>query len=132
MDKYQVLRDKSTNAPNYDLETEDIIKWLSKWDAQYGISIDNVEEDALDIFFLNLPEDLTELSIDIYKLCPDIIDQHFGCIGDLLEEMEASEQDIPENFQEFVKDIDFNDENYGFELLKRSLALNKSVGLWWD
>ena len=65
-------------------------------------------------------------------ICPDPIDQHVGCFADAIAVMEEFDKDVAKNIQALIKDIDFNDQNYGFELLKRSLAINKAVALWWD
>ena len=132
MDKYQPLRDAETNGYNYDLEPEDIIEKLQQWDMQYGIEISDVEFDSVNVTFQKLPDDLTNLALEIYEFCPDIIDQHFGCMADILEDLEKSGQDVPEDFREFIKDVDLTDDNYGLELLKRSLATNKIIPLWWD
>ena len=132
MDKYQQLRDIGTNGDNYDLSTEDLIEQFQYWDAKYGIELNEVEFDSVTVIFKDLPEDLTELAIEIYEFCPDTIDQHFGCFADAIAVMEDFDKDVAENIQALIKDIDFNDEDYGFELLKRSLAINKAVALWWD
>jgi hypothetical protein len=129
MGKYQQLRDAEISADNYDLSTEDIIEKLRQWDTQYGIEISDVEFDSVNVTFEKLPNDLSNLALEIYEFCPDIIDQHFGCIADILEE---SGEDVSEDFREFIKDVDLTNDNYGLELLKRSLALNKLVSLWWD
>ena len=68
----------------------------------------------------------------LYMFCPDPNDQHFGCFADAIAVMEEFDKDVAKNIQALIKDIDFNDQNYGFELLKRSLAINKAVALWWD
>jgi hypothetical protein len=132
MDKYQQLRDAETNGDNYELSTEDIIEKLQQWDTQYGIELSDIEFDAVNVTFQKLPDDLTNLALEIYEFCPDTIEQHFGCMADFLESFEESGQDVPEDFREFIKDVDLTDDNYGLELLKRSLALNKLVSLWWD
>ena len=132
MDKYQQLRDIGTNGDNYDLSTEDLIEQFQYWDAKYGIELNEVEFDSVTVIFKDLPEDLTELAIEIYEFCPDTIDQHFGCFADAIAVMEDFDKDVAENIQALIKDVDFNDEDYGFELLKRSLAINKAVALWWD
>jgi hypothetical protein len=129
MDKYQQLRDAEINGDNYDLSTEDIIEKLRQWDIQYGIEISDVEDDAVNVTFQKLPDNLTDLALEIYEFCPDIIDQHFGCMADILESLEESGQDVPEDFREFIKNVDLTDDNYGLELLKRSLAINKLVSL---
>jgi|JFJP01.1.fsa_nt_gi methyl coenzyme M reductase alpha subunit len=132
MDKYQQLRDVGTNGDNYDLSTDDLIEQFQYWDTQYGIELSEVEFDAVTVIFKELPEDLNELAIEIYEFCPDTIDQHFGCFAEAIAVMEEFDQDVAKNIQALIKDIDFNDEDYGFELLKRSLAINKAVALWWD
>jgi hypothetical protein len=132
MDKYQALREVGTNGDNFDLGTEKIIERLMQWDAKYGIELSDIEFDAVNVFFQDLPEDVTELALEIYEFCPDTIDQHFGCFSDAIEYMEESNQDFPEDLQALLKDVDLTDENYGFELLKRSLSIHKSIALWWD
>jgi hypothetical protein len=39
MDKFAELRNKNTNGANYDLDTEDVIERLKKWDAAYGVEL---------------------------------------------------------------------------------------------
>ncbi|BFM41128.1 DUF4253 domain-containing protein [Synechocystis sp. LKSZ1] len=129
MDKYQILREKQTNGDNYDLDTADIIERLQKWDRDYGIVLSGVESDRLVVVFQQLPADLDSLAQEIYQFCPDIIDQHFGCFDDLFSGPSAT---WPPELQEFLAGIDFEDENFGLELLKRSLAQSSTVGLWWD
>jgi hypothetical protein len=41
-------------------------------------------------------------------------------------------KELSEDIQTLIKDIDLTDDDYGFELLKRSLVINKTVPLWWD
>jgi hypothetical protein len=132
MDKYQQLREIGTNGDNYDIGTEDVINQLQKWDAEYGIELSDVEFDTVTVIFRNLPEDLTDLAVEIYEFCPDTIDQHFGCFAESIEIMEGFEQDLADNVKALIQDVDFTDDDYGFELLKRSLALNNAVTLWWD
>lgn len=132
MDKYQQLREVGTNGDNYDLGTEDVIHQLQKWDVEYGIELSDVEFDTVTVTFRNLPDDLTDLAIEIYEFCPDTIDQHFGCFAESIAIMEGFEQDLAENVKALIQDVDLTDDDYGLELLKRSLALNNAVTLWWD
>jgi len=127
-----MLLDKGTNGCNYDLDTADIIQKLRVWDAQYGIELAEVESDRLIVTFSNLPDDLTELALDIYEFCPDTIDQGFGCADDAINMLQKSQQGIPADLQEMIEGIDFEDENFGLEILKRSLISTKELFLWWD
>ncbi len=132
MDKYQQVREVGTNGDNYDLSTEDLIEQFQYWDAQYGIELSDIEFDTVTVTFNDLPEDLTELAVEIYEFCPDVIDQHFGYMADAIAVAEEFNQALSVEIQVLLKDIDLTDEDYGFELLKRSLELNKAVTLWWD
>ncbi|PZU97319.1 MAG: hypothetical protein DCE90_07120 [Pseudanabaena sp.] len=132
MDKYQRLLELGTNGCNYDIETEDIIQKLQEWDAKYGLEISEVNSDSLLLTFKNLPNDLTDLALEIYEFCPDTIDQGFGCAEDMIDILQKTEQEVPSDLLEMTAGIDFADENYGLELLKRSLVATKELFLWWD
>jgi hypothetical protein len=132
MDKYQPLRDAGTNGVNFDLDTDDVIAHLRDWDAKYGITLDNVTDDAVLVTFKKLPVDVASLAADIYEFCPDTVDQHFGCFAEMVELAEETGEDPPPEVLALIEGVDLSDENYGIELLRRSLAKNKSVALWWD
>lgn len=132
MDKYQQVREFGTNGDNYDLSTEDLIEQFQYWDVQYGIELSDITFDAVTVTFNNLPEDVTELAVEIYEFCPDVIDQHFGCMADAISIAEEFGKDLSEDIAVLLKDVDLNDEDCGFELLKRSLSIHKAVALWWD
>ena len=132
MDKYQLVREVGTNSDNYELSTEDLIEQFKDWDAKYGIELSDITFDSVTVTFNNLPEDLTDLAVEIYEFCPDTIDQHFGCMAEAIAITEGFGKELSEDIQTLIKDIDLTDDDYGFELLKRSLVINKTVPLWWD
>ncbi len=132
MDKYTELRAKHTNGINYDLDTEAVIAQLQIWDHQYGIELSDINHDQVVVTFQQLPDNIEALAHDIYAFCPDIIDQHFGCFDEMIASSEELGQAIPAEVQTFVAGVDFSDENYGLELLKRSLQQTKTAALWWD
>lgn len=128
--KFAPLYEQQTKAPNFDLETADIVAKLQAWDAAYGIEIQDVENDAVTVMFQTLPEDLPGLAADIYEFCPDVIEQHFGCFDSLVEDL--APEDVPPELTELIADVDFADDEFGMVLLIKSLRMNKGVGLWWD
>jgi hypothetical protein len=132
MDKFQPLRDAGTNGANYDLDTEDVIKHLKGWDEEYDITLADVEHDRVLVTFKKVPKDVAALAADIYEFCPDTVDQHFGCIAELVEMTEETGDDLPPHIAELIDGVDLGDEQYGVELLRRSVARNKLVALWWD
>lgn len=132
MDKYDELRSKHTNGINYELDTDAVIARLRDWDEKYGINLSDVGHDRLTVTFERLPDDLAALSGEIYEFCPDTIDQGFGCVDEMIDAAEEMGREVPADLLELVEGVDLDDENYGLELLRRSLARERSVALWWD
>ena len=104
----------------------------NEWDAKYGITMDDVKPDAVFVTFQTLPDDLAPLAADIYKFCPDTIDQHFGCVAELLEMAEELGEDVPPEIHELAEGVDMNADNYGRNCSSDRSANNKTVALWWD
>ena len=132
MSKFDLLHENHTNGANYDLDTNAIIARLEAWDAEHGIEISDVGHDRLLVRFLSFPDDIEPLAKDIYQFCPDVIDQHFGCMDEMLEMMDEMGQEPSPDIAELVDGVDFNDENFGLQLLQKSLMTTHSVALWWD
>jgi hypothetical protein len=40
--------------------------------------------------------------------------------------------DLPPKMLNLIEGIDFEDENYGIEILKREIGQTKELHLWWD
>ncbi len=132
MNKFDIIKQQETNGINYEISNEDIIVKLQDWDLQYGIEISDAAHDSVLVTFNSLPMDLESLAKDIYEFCPDIIEQHFGVMDEMIETMEETGQELDEETARFIEGIDFEDENFGMVLLQRSLAATKTVALWWD
>ncbi len=131
--KFKEVYEKRTSAPNYDLDTEEIVARLTEWDWRYGVELSEVEPDSLRVTFQNLPsEELPGLAREIYEFCPDVIEQHFGCMDDRVEIMENQGMTVPLDLAELVEGVDFTEENFGELLLCKSLARERGVTLWWD
>jgi hypothetical protein len=128
--KFAQVYEKGTNGINYDLSTDDIVAMLERWDALYSIEISDVDNDRLLVQFASLPDDLSDLAKEIYEFCPDVIDQHFGCMDDMVEMM--GDEELPPELADLVEGVDFEDENFGEILLQRALKSSKAVALWWD
>lgn len=132
MSKFEVLNDKGTNGENYDVSTDTIIEKLKQWDSNYGIEISDVEHNSLFVTFKSLPDDLVILANEIYEFCPDVIDQHFGCMDEMVEMMDETGQELTPEMAQLIEGVDFENEDFGEELLRRSLRSTHAVSLWWD
>ena len=132
MDKYAELEKCGTHGANFGLSPEDIVAKFREWDEQCDFTLSDIERDSVMVNFETLPEDLDSFARDIYDFCPDTVDQGFGCIEEMMELAEDMDEDVPEDMEELVEGVDFEDEDYGIELLKRSLKRDMRIHLWWD
>jgi len=68
----------------------------------------------------------------VTDFCPDVIEQGFGCMDDMLQMAEETGQSISPELMKLLDGIDFSKEDFGLEILQRDLRENKLVRLWWD
>jgi len=119
---------------SHNISDENIIEKLKQWDSLYGIEIEisETEHDRLLVRFMSLPDNLDILSKDIYEFCPDVIEQHFGCMDEMIDMMEETGQKLPPELAQLIEGVDFEREDFGEILLRKSLKATHSVSLWWD
>ncbi|RZJ53396.1 MAG: DUF4253 domain-containing protein [Flavobacterium sp.] len=84
-DDLDILKYRKSNGINYGLENDDIIKKMEEWQTKYGISVIGCELDYVHIDFDKLPENMDEFAKEVYKFCPDSVDQGVGNIESLKE-----------------------------------------------
>lgn len=90
--QFDILRVAHSDAVNYDMETEDLIKKLTEFDRNYGIDIFHAETDTIEFKFLKLPNDMPSFCKDLYEFCPDIVDQGVGSLAALELEIQRTRQ----------------------------------------
>ena len=130
--KFAELYEKQTNGINCEVNTDDVCKKLESWDSLYSIEISQVEDDGLLVKFGSLPDNLSPLADEIYEFCPDVIDQNFGCMDDMVDMMKETGQTLSPEVAQLIEGVDFEDENFGKVLLEKSLRITQSLSLWWD
>lgn len=85
--QFDILRIAQSDAVNYDMETEDLIRKLQNYHAEYGIDIFHAETDTIEFRLLSLPKDMHGFCTDLYEFCPDIVDQGCGSVDKLEKEV---------------------------------------------
>lgn len=90
--QFDVLRVAASDAVNLDMDTEDLVKKLEEWDKKYGIDIFHAETDTIEFEFRKLPPNLRAFCRDLYKFCPDIVDQGTGTIKELEAEIKDTKR----------------------------------------
>lgn len=132
MPDYELLREQGTTGMNYDLDTNDIISRLQRWQEECEFEIADVENDRFTLYFQTLPDDLDKFAKELQEFCPDLISQHFGCFEEMLDAYEDMGEEVPREFAELIEGVDLKQKNYGLEILKRALLRDKEINLWWD
>ena len=131
-DQYEPIRKANTDGANYDLDTDAIVARLKKWESLCKFRVTAAGHDTVDIEFETFPKDMDAFVRDLYEFCPDLVDQGTGCLHEMIEMMEESGKKPDKKMQKLIKGVNFEDEDYGLEILKRELLEGKSVKLWWD
>jgi hypothetical protein len=130
--QFALIRSAHTGGPNYGLDTEAIIAHLSKWRSLCIFTVIGAEHDTVDIKFKTLPQDMDAFVRDLYEFCPDLVDQGTGIADELVGPMIEAGKTLTPEWSRLTDGVDFSNENFGLEILKRLLQQNKAVTLWWD
>lgn len=84
-EKWDILRLARTDAVNYDMQTEDVIDWLSARDSMLQIDILQANTDTVFAALGAVPADIDSFLKELYEFCPDIVDQGTGSVEGLRE-----------------------------------------------
>lgn len=87
-DQFDILKLQKTDGINFGIENKDVISKLEDWDKRYGIEIIGADYDWTEVILKKLPDNVPEFSQEVYKFCPDVVDQGVGEIN-ALEKMIA-------------------------------------------
>jgi hypothetical protein len=83
--QFDILRVAASDAVNYGMGTEELIRKLVDWDDIYGIDIFQAETDTIQLRLKSLPPDLLAFANEVYEFCPDIVNQGVGSVDELVE-----------------------------------------------
>ena len=89
-DQFDALRIMGTNGINYDLETKHVLQRLKAWDKKYGLTIVGAGMDWVQASFKAKPSPMLPFAREVYKFCPDVVDQGTDTVEKLAEEMARS------------------------------------------
>lgn len=132
LSQFDVLREHQTCAPGDEPTNDEIVATVEQWDSQFGVVVSEVGPDRFAIQFKTLPDNLDEFAQELYAFCPNIIEQDFGNYEDILECPDGLPPDYIAHVRRMAEGIDFEDPDYPFELLKKSLRQTQQVAFMWD
>ena len=90
-DKFAVLRAAGTNGVNYDILNRQIIRWLRRLDRTHPFVLTEAGIDTAAGRFVRPVEDPDRLAKQMYRFCPDIVDQGTGTVPALARELERTQ-----------------------------------------
>jgi hypothetical protein len=131
-DEFGKVSTANTSAPNFDLDTADIIEELTRWKKLCSFTITKANGDSISIKFETLPRNLSKFAEDVYSFCPDVVDQGTGCLAEAMEAMEEADEEIPANIKKLTEGLDPEADDFGLRVLERELQKKKALTLWWD
>jgi len=92
---YTIVEIMKSSGLNYDIDNDQVISKLQKWDSKYGIRLYGAEFDYVFIGFKTIPDNLTKFGKEAYEFCPDAVDQNYGTLEEMI-------RDISENNMLFL------------------------------
>jgi hypothetical protein len=75
-DQFEILRVAGTDSVNHDLTTEDLVRELQSWDAEFGIDIWQAETDVVQISLKAVPQDVRQFVTRLRAFCPNVVDSN--------------------------------------------------------
>ena len=85
--QFDIVRTARTDAINYGILTEAIIKRLESWDRAYGIDIVLANVDTIVFKLRKQPPDVVAFAKEVDAFCPDTVDQGAGTLDALAKDI---------------------------------------------
>jgi len=89
-DQFDILRIKQTDGINYGLDNNAVITQLKKWHELYPFEITGADLDWVEAEFIQQPKDMLQFAKEVYKFCPDVVEQGTETVERLAQEMKRS------------------------------------------
>lgn len=126
--KFEMIREQQTAGPNVQVDNDAVLATLMDWDARYGIEISDAGYDRVMVHLSSMPDDLDAFAAEVYRFCPDVVDQHMAALW--IPYSDGSKP--PPHIETLLGDLDPDAEGYGLEILKRWIKQERKLPLWWD
>jgi Domain of unknown function (DUF4253) len=91
-DKYLVLKQIATNGINHDISNDSLITIIQQLDKKYSLELIGASGDWCEFIINHEPNDWNGFAKEVYKICPDVVDQGTGTIEILADEMKSTKR----------------------------------------
>lgn len=88
-DKVEILRETGTDGINYDITNDSVISIIRMFDAKYELTLTGAGLDWCQFTIGKESINWQQMAEEVYKVCPDVVDQGTGTIEDLATELQT-------------------------------------------
>jgi hypothetical protein len=86
-DQYEVLHETGTDGMNYDISNDSVIAIIRGLDEKYDLTLTGAGYDWCQFTIGKEPGSWQRMAEEIYKVCPDVVDQGTGTVEALADEL---------------------------------------------
>jgi hypothetical protein len=90
--KYTVLKQIETDGINYDITNDSLISIIKTFDKKYSLELIGASGDWCEFIIHNEPKNWLQFAKEVYKVCPDVVDQGTGTVEALADEMKKTKR----------------------------------------
>lgn len=87
---FTIIEQIGTNGINYDIYNPDIIRKLKEWNDQVNFKFVVIDVSRIHAYMEKLPKEIRTFSNEIYEFCPDVIDQGYGSMEEMISDYQAN------------------------------------------
>lgn len=91
-DQFAVLKYRQTDGINYDIDNDSLITLVRGFHRKYDLKLIGAGLDWCEFIIQNEPKNWLELAKEVYKVCPDVVDQGTETVEALANEMKATKR----------------------------------------
>jgi len=91
-DKYTVLKQIATDGINWDITNDSLISIIKTFDKKYSLELIGASGDWCEFIIHKEPKSWTQFANEVYKVCPDVVDQGAGTVQALADEMQRTKR----------------------------------------
>jgi hypothetical protein len=90
--QFDILHFQKTDGGSHGISTTQIIDKLTLWDKLFGVNIIGASSSWILFEIKKMPKDIEWFANELNEFCPDILDQNFGEIEKLIENLKTSNE----------------------------------------
>lgn len=91
-DKYTILKQIATDGINWDITNDSLISIIKTFDKKYSLELIGASGDWCEFIIHNEPKNWTQFAKEVYRVCPDVVDQGAGTVQALADEMKKTKR----------------------------------------